>query len=52
MGKFYEKKLKEANQTEFRTEIVIKRKSDKLYTTWKVYNNSFNRWIDKKNNIN
>ena len=26
----------------------MKRKCDKLYVKWKVYDNSINRWIDKK----
>ena len=33
---------------EFRTGKVIKRKNNKLYVQWKGYNNSFNRWADKK----
>ena len=37
------------NQKEFRIEEVIKRKGDKLHVKWKGYNNSFNKWIDKKN---
>ena len=28
------------------------RKGDKLYVTWKGYDNSFNSWIDKKDSIN
>ena len=47
-GTFYEKELQKIDQQEFRTEIVIKRKGDKLYVKWKEYNNSFNSWIDKK----
>ena len=27
---------------------IIKKKADKLYVKWKVYNNSFNSWINKK----
>ena len=38
---FYEK-------LEFRVEKVIKRKGDKLYFTWKEYDNSFSSWIDNK----
>ena len=45
---FYEKELEKTNQTEFRTEKVIKIKLDKLYVKWKRYDNSFNSWIDKK----
>ena len=26
----------------------MKRKCDKRYVKWKVYDNSINRWIDKK----
>ena len=33
---------------EFRIEKTIKRKGDKLYVEWKVYDNSFNSWIGKK----
>ena len=47
-GTFYEKELKKTNQKEFRTEKVIRRKSDKLYVKWKGYDDSFNSWIDKK----
>ena len=39
---FYEKELQKTNQK------VIERKGDKLYVKWKVYDNSFNSWIDKK----
>ena len=48
IGWFYEKELQKANQKEFRTEKVIRRKGDKLYVKWKGYDNSFNSWIDKK----
>ena len=48
VGTFYEKELRKANQKEFRVEIVIKRKGDKLYVKWKGYDTSFNSWIDKK----
>ena len=51
MGTFYKKELQKKNQEEFRIEKVIKRKSDKIYVTWKGYNNSFNSWIDKKDFI-
>ena len=45
---FYEKELQKTNQHEFRTEKVIKKKGDKLYVKWKVYNTLFKSWIDKK----
>ena len=48
MGTFYEKELQKTSQEEFRIEKVIKRKGDKMYVKWKVYDNSFNSWIDKK----
>ena len=32
-------------------EKVIRKKGDKLYVKLKGYNNSFNSWIDKKDNI-
>ena len=51
-GSFYEKRIAKNNQKEFRIEKVIKKKGDKLYVKWKVYNNSFNSWIDKKYLIN
>ena len=47
-GSFYEKELQKTSQKELRIEKVLKRKGDKLYGKWKGYNNSFNRWIDKK----
>ena len=40
--------MQKSNQQEFRIEKVIKRKSDNLYVKWQGYDNSFNRWIDKK----
>ena len=48
VGSFYEKELQKTNQKEFTIGKVIKRKGNKLYVKWKGYNNSFNRWIDKK----
>ena len=47
-GSFYEKELQKPNQKEFRIEKILKRKGNKLYVTWKGYNNSFNSWINKK----
>ena len=48
VGTFYEREFQKTNQTKFRIEKVIKRKSDKLYVKWKDYDNSFNSWINKK----
>ena len=48
IGTFYEKELQKTNQQEFRIEKVIKRKGDKFYVIWKVYDTSFNSWFDKK----
>ena len=45
---FYEKELQKTSQEKFRIERVLKRKGGKLYVKWKVYNNRFNSWIDKK----
>ena len=45
---FYEKELLKTSLEKIRTEKVIKRKCDKLYIKWKVYDNSFNSWINKK----
>ena len=46
-GSFYEKELQKPHQKEFRIEKILKRKGNKLYVTWKGYNNSFNSWINK-----
>ena len=51
IGSFYKKELEKTNQKEFRIEKVLKRKGDQLYVKWKVYNNSFNSWINKKDLI-
>ena len=47
-GSFYEKELQGKKKKKFRIEKIIKRKSDKLYVKWKGYDNSFNKWINKK----
>ena len=39
IGTFYEKGLQKINQEEFRIEKILKRKGDKLYVTWKGYDN-------------
>ena len=46
IGTFYEKELQKTNQQEFRIEKVIKRKGDKLYVKWKVYDSWIDSWID------
>ena len=48
IGIFHENELQKTDQNEFRIEIVLKKKADKLYVKWKGYDNSFNSWIDKK----
>ena len=48
MESFYEKELQKTNQNKFRIEKILKRKGDKLYVKWKVYDNFFNSWINKK----
>ena len=50
-GTFYEKELQKIDQKDFRIEKVIKKKGDKLYVKWKVCDNAFNSWIDKKDLI-
>ena len=47
-GTHYEKESQKTNQIECRLEKVITKKGDKLHVKWKGYDNSFNRWIDKK----
>ena len=46
-GTFYKNELQKTNQKEFRIEKLIKRKRDNFYVKWKVYDNSFNSWINK-----
>ena len=48
IGTFYKKELQKTNQKEFKIEKIIKRKGNKLYVKWKVYDHSFNSWIDKE----
>ena len=49
---FKERELQRANQKQFRTEKVTKRKGIKLYVKWKGYKNWCDSWIDEKNSIN
>ena len=48
---FYKKELQKTSQEKFTIEKVLKRKGDKLYVKWKVYDSRFNSWIDKKDLI-
>ena len=48
MKNYYEQELQKTNQEEFRIEKIIPWKGNKLYVKWKVYDTSFNSWIDKK----
>ena len=48
IGTFYEKELQKTNQRKNRIEKVIKRKGDRLYVKRQGYDNSFNKWINKK----
>ena len=49
---FYKKELKKkANQKYFRVKKVIKRIGDELCAKWKVYDNSFNSWINKQDTV-
>ena len=47
-GAFYEKELQKTNQKEFRIEKVLKKKVINYTLNGKVYGNSLNSWIDKK----
>ena len=51
IGKFYEKEMEKTNQKEFKIEMIIKRKGNKLFVKGKRYENSFNSWIDKSDLI-
>ena len=51
VGSFYEKQLQKSSQEKFRIEKILKRKGDKSYVKWKVYEYSFNSWINKKHLI-
>ena len=48
IGTFYEKELQKTNQKEFRIEKVLKKKVINYTLNGKVYGNSLNSWIDKK----
>ena len=48
---FFEKKLRNTNQQEFRIEKVNKRKGAQSYVNWEGYDSLFNSWIDKKDLI-
>ena len=50
-GIFYKNELQKTNQKNFKIEKVIKKKGNKLYVKWKVYDNSFNSWFDKSDLI-
>ena len=50
-GTFYEKELQKSSQEKFRIEKLIKRKGNKLYVKWKGCDNSFNSWVDQKENV-
>ena len=47
-GSSYEEELQKTNQKELRIKKILKRKGYKLYVKWKVYDNSFNSRINKK----
>ena len=51
VGTFYKNQLQKSKQKELKLERVIKTKYDKLHVKWKGYGNSFNSWINKKNNL-
>ena len=45
---FMKNNCKKQIKKRLRIEKVIKRKGDKLYDKWKIYDNSFNSWVNKK----
>ena len=47
MLEHFTKKITNNKTKEFRIGKVIKRKDDKLYVKWKVYDNAFNSCVDK-----
>ena len=47
-GTLYQKEVRNANQTEFTIERVIKKKADKLYVKWNGYENSLMVGLTKK----
>ena len=51
VGIFYKNELQKTNQKNFKIEKVIKKKENKLYVKWKVYDNSFNSWFGKSDLI-
>ena len=51
VGTFYETVLLKTSQKEFRIEKIIERKGNRLHFIWKVCDNSFNSWINKKNRV-
>ena len=48
VGTSYRKESHRTNQKQFRVEIVINRKGDKILVKWKDYVSSSNSWIGKK----
>lgn len=44
---FYKKKLQKTKQNICRIEKILEKKANKLYFTWKEYDNSFNSQNDK-----
>ena len=47
VGKYHEKELRKPNETEFRTEKVLKQKGDEIHAKWKGYGNLLIILIDK-----
>ena len=50
--KFYKQELPRTNKKNVWSWKSNKALGDKLYVKWKGYDNSFNRWVDKKQSIN
>ena len=47
VGRFYQKELQKANQKEFKTEKVIKRKGVELYVKWKGHSRLLSNYATK-----
>ena len=52
VGTFYENEFQKANQKQFRTEKIIKRKGDKLFVKWEGHSSSVTVGLIKMSSIN
>ena len=49
-GSFYEQELQQTKQDIFRIEKIIKQQGNNSIVKWLGYSDSFNSWVDKKDN--